>query len=141
VGWTEYWKLDNSIVIQGNLFSAAEPAIPFILELAIDHEDHVRMLALELLIQVGGGMTHAIELEQGNDDLHVRCREAVGKGLAFFYALLESPSEEVRDRAVEIIGLIENDTARKAWTMQWVATNDPSEKTRDLAVQIARESF
>jgi hypothetical protein len=141
VGWKEYWMLDNSIVVQGNLFSAAEAAAPFVVELAINNEDHVRVLALELLIQLAGGVTHSKELELGNDYLDVRCRKAVSKGLAFFYTLLDSSSEEIRDRAVELIGLTEDDSFRKSWTMRWVAANDPSDKTRDLAEQIARENF
>lgn len=140
-GWKAYWELDNSIVVQGNLFSAAEHVVPFSLELAIDREDHVRTLSLELLIQIAGGTTHYSELEFGNDRLHLRCHKAVTKGIAYFYALLESPSEEVRDRAVELIGLTEDDSARKTWTMKWVDANDPSDKTRDLAGRIAREDF
>lgn len=140
-GWAEYWNLDNSVIVQGNLFNAAEAVIPFAIELAIEHTDHVRTLALELLIQIAGGATHPTELSFGDNDLDVRCRTAISKGLAFFYTLLGSSSEEVRDRVVELIGLVEDNNSRKSWTMGWVAANDPSSKTRNLARQIARECF
>jgi hypothetical protein len=54
--------------------------------------------------------------------------------------LLEEPTEDMRDRAVELIGAVEDDARRKRWTMEWVAERDPSSKTRQLATRLAREA-
>jgi hypothetical protein len=139
-GWKVYWELDNTIVVQGNLFGAAEAVTPFLVGLAIEHDDHRRLLALELLIQLVSGTSHPLEVERGNYDLEERCRERAKTGLEFFYSLLEEPTEDMRDRAVELIGAVEDDARRKRWTMEWVAERDPSSKTRQLATRLAREA-
>jgi hypothetical protein len=139
-GWKVYWELDNTIVVQGNLFGAAEAVIPFLIGLAIEHDDHRRLLALELLIQLATGATHPAEVDSGNFDVGARCRSRATTGLEFYYSLLEAPAEDIRDRAVELIGAVEDDVRRKRWTMEWVAEHDPSAKTRQLAARLAREA-
>lgn len=139
-GWKVYWELDNTIVVQGNLFGAAVAVIPFLIGLAIEHDDHRRLLALELLIQLASGTTHPAEADEGHLDLGERCRRQAATGLEFFYSLLEAPTEEIRDRAVELIGAVEEDVQRRRRTMEWVAEHDPSTKTRQLARRLAREA-
>jgi hypothetical protein len=134
-----YWELDNSIVIQANLFQAAEFVVPFVLHLALVATDHIRQLALELLIQLVAGQPHPNEIAAGNTELGERCRKAAGAGLANFYALLDSPNDELRDRAVELVGLLEKDDGRKEWTMKWIAAHDANPKTRELASRLARQ--
>jgi hypothetical protein len=139
-GQSAYWELDNSIVIQGSLFEASEFVIPYILDLSISAPEHVRELALELLIQLAAGQSHPREIAAGNVHLAERCRKAARAGLANFYALLDSPNDELRDRAVELLGILEDDDGRKQWTMRWVEDHDPNPMTRKLAARLARET-
>jgi hypothetical protein len=139
-GMKVYWELDNSIIIQGNLFEAAEFVVPHVLNLAVASSDHVRELALELLIQIVGGQPHPNEIAAGNAYLGEHCRNAARSGLAIFYALLDSTNDELRDRAVELLRFLEDDDGRKLWTMRWVETHDPNPKTRKLASRLAREA-
>lgn len=138
-GLAAYWQLDNSIVIQGNLFQAAEFVIPFVIALTIDAAAHVRELALELLIQLAAGEPHPSEVDACNGALGDRCRRAVRAGLASYYQLLDSTNDELRDRALELIGIVEEDRQRKLWTMYWIEKHDPNPKIRKLAERIARQ--
>ena len=139
-GLNAYWELDNSIVIQGRLFQAAEFVVPFVLDLALGAVDHVRELALELLIQLAAGQPDPSEISAGNTELGDLCRTTIRAGLASYYLFLDSSNDEFRDRALELIDFVEQDADRKLWIMRWVEKHDPNPKIRKLAEKLARQT-
>jgi hypothetical protein len=89
----------------------------------------------------GGILPLARKYQLTNESLDARCRQATRSGLDFFYSLVDSPDDELRDRAVELLGLVEKDEVRKKWTMEWVASHDPSDKVRKLSANLAEMIF
>ncbi|PZT71609.1 MULTISPECIES: hypothetical protein [unclassified Streptomyces] len=107
-----YWDLENVVVVQGQLHSAALPAVPVLLagllgELSPDARD----LVLELLRQIVTGEPDEDERALGNTDLGDRCRAAARTGLWLVYRELTTRR---RDTAEAILARIEEDRARVA---------------------------
>ncbi|WP_330242598.1 hypothetical protein [Streptomyces sp. NBC_00525] len=107
-----YWDLENVVVVQGQLHSAALPTVPVLLagllgELSPDARD----LVLELLRQIVTGEPDKDERALGNTDLGDRCREAARTGLWLVYRELITRR---RDTAEAILDRIEEDRARIA---------------------------
>lgn len=74
-----YWELDNRVVVQGQLFSAAERLAYSIVEriCAGDYTEAGLPRAVDLLVELACGEADESEIELGNDDLGQRCRERI----------------------------------------------------------------
>ncbi len=107
-----YWKLENHVVVQGQLFTSAIPVISVILASLCDERPrHVRISLLELLFQIVSGEAHESEVSFGRPDLGEECREVARAGLWLLYRELEhGESEAARD----VIERIELDRTRLA---------------------------
>ncbi|MEU9763296.1 hypothetical protein [Streptomyces sp. NPDC047985] len=107
-----YWDLENVVVVQGQLHSAALPTVSVLLAgLLDDVSADARDLVLELLQQIVMGESDADEVALGNTDLGDRCREAARMGLWLVYRELGTRR---RETAEAILGQIENDRPRIA---------------------------
>lgn len=105
-----YWKLENRIVVQGQLFEVAEFVVPVLLAALLEpRPSWVTRGILELLLQIVLGECHEDEVALGNADLGDRCREKARQGLWVLYGELMRGE---RDSAREVIEAIELDTAR-----------------------------
>ena len=106
-----YWKLENHVVVQGQLFEAAVYVVPVLLAALLDtnRPRFVRIGILELLFQIIAGTSHEDEVRRGFADLGARCKRAAREGLwllyrEFFVGGLAG--------AKEIIQSIDEDTSR-----------------------------
>lgn len=106
-----YWRLENHVVVQGQLYQAAEPAVSVLMAALLAEESprHVRLGVLELLFQILSGSAHDSEIAQGNRRLDEVCRDRAREGLWILYR--EWVCGE-RDAAGEVIKLIEADGTR-----------------------------
>lgn len=79
---TAYWRLENHVVVQGELFESAEQAVAVVVAAFADPRPrHVRISMLELLYQILRGLPSPDEIERGNADLLERCRARTLEGL------------------------------------------------------------
>lgn len=106
-----YWKLENYVVVQGQVFEAAEYVVQVIMAALVkpDRPRHVRIDLLELLFQIIHGIPHQQEIERGMADLVERCKDKARQGLWLLYRELLGESH---DAAKEIIELLDPDKSR-----------------------------
>jgi hypothetical protein len=117
-GEIAYGRLDNSLVVQGQLFEAAEYLVPFLISGTLVGTPIGKWLCLDLLVEIAGGFTDGSEIRLGNSDLENRCKEAVRKGIPIYYYFLDSEDARVRDNACLILAWIEQDYTRLEWYAQ-----------------------
>ncbi|MEH6462291.1 hypothetical protein [Chitinimonas sp. JJ19] len=108
-----YWKLENHVVVQGQLFGVAEFVVPVLMAALLDERpDYVKICVLELLFQIVSGVAHEIEIDIGNIDLAAKCQQKAREGLWILYReLIVGESEAAR----EVIEIVESEPARLAY--------------------------
>ena len=105
-----YWRLENHVVVQGQLYQAAEPVVSVLVAILLeDRPRHVKIGVLELLFQILAGSAHASEVALGNENIAEACRDKAREGLWVLYKELINGE---RDAAKEVIELIELDRTR-----------------------------
>ena len=106
-----YWRLENQVVVQGQLYQAAEPVVAVLMAALLAEESprHVRLGVLELLFQILSGSAHGSEVALDNRCVDEVCRDRAREGLWILYR--EWVCGE-RDAVGEIIKLIEADGTR-----------------------------
>lgn len=114
-----YWQIDNTVVVQGALYEAAEPTIPCLLEALSTSTDLGRARILELLYQLGSGGVHREELIVGNHDLDERCRAAVKLGTSQYFYLLENGTPSESGFCADLIELCAKDDAPAQARARW----------------------
>ncbi|UBV44783.1 hypothetical protein LAJ19_16695 (plasmid) [Deinococcus taeanensis] len=106
-----YWKLENGVVVQGQLFEAAEPVVSVLLAALQDPlPSFVKFGIGELLFQIVAGEADESEVALGNGELGSRCREQARQGLWTLYRELWSGG--LGGLAREILERIELDAVR-----------------------------
>ncbi|MEV0964717.1 MULTISPECIES: hypothetical protein [unclassified Streptomyces] len=105
-----YWELENVVVVQGQLYSAALPTVHVLLAALLDElSADARDLVLELLFQIVSGEADEEERGMGNSALGDLCRDAAREGLWLVYRELGTRR---RETAESILERIEGDEAR-----------------------------
>jgi hypothetical protein len=107
-----YWKLENHVVVQGQLFQAAESVVPVLLAALVEpRPEHVRASVLELLFQILAGHADETEVALSNGGVADACKARAREGLWVLYGELQFGH---REAAIECIELIETDPTRLA---------------------------
>ncbi|HEY0683286.1 MAG TPA: hypothetical protein VGD45_13215 [Steroidobacter sp.] len=114
-----YWRIDNTVIVQGALYEAAEHTVPCVLSVLSDCTESARPWALELLFQLGAGGTHRVELQAGNKDIDERCRAAVKLGVAMYFYYLEHGAPEESGFCADLIELCARDDEPIALRGRW----------------------
>lgn len=93
-----YWELDNRVVVQGQLFEAAEQVSRELVRRICAGEASPSGLpgALDLLVELAYGESDASEIEAGNPDLGRRCRAQIADGLECMQAMVPVSEERAR---------------------------------------------
>jgi hypothetical protein len=109
-----YWKLENFIVVQGNIFEAAAYSIPVLMAALVktDRPGPVQVSLFELLYQILGGEVHADEIARGMHDLKERCVASARVGLWVLYPYYQAFQGDLRRYLKCIILTLENDMYR-----------------------------
>lgn len=99
-----YWKLENHVVVQGELFESAEQAVAVVVAAFADSRPrHVRISMLELLYQILRGLPSPCEIERGNADLLARCRARTLEGL---WLLVHEAMTGEHEAAMDVLELV-----------------------------------
>jgi hypothetical protein len=109
-----YWKLENHVVVQGQLFEAAIYTVPVLLAALVDYNriDYVKIYILELLFQIVSGSTHELETARGLTNIDKECHILAKQGLWLLYREYISGESEA---AKEIINVIDDDNFRRSF--------------------------
>jgi len=101
-----YWKLENHIVVQGTVYSAAEAATAILVAAFADHRPkEVKIDILNLLYQILSGLPAQSE----KYDLVERCRVRAREGLWLLVRELEEASI-TRDAVTDVLKLLKYDS-------------------------------
>lgn len=96
-----YWRLDNEVVVQGALYSAAVPAVTCALQSVQCATPVARPYMLDLLVQICSGTPAPGQ----PPDLARRCRRELLRGAALIYHYLENGTDRERELCVDLVGL------------------------------------
>jgi hypothetical protein len=135
-----YWSLDNTVVVQGQLFASALPLVPALLA-GLDGplSPTARAHVADLLIEIASGWPDRSEVERGNDHLGEACRDAVRKGIDQIHEMLQSDDPGLRERALHILKAVERDRGALARTLRQVAEHDTAACVRETALEFERQ--
>jgi len=106
-----YWKLENYVVVQGQLFEAALFVVPVLMAALVTLERPVlvRHKLIELLFQIVNGYPDREEEARGLGDLDARCKDAARQGL---WVLYREFLGENRKQVRYVIELLDEDKSR-----------------------------
>lgn len=133
-----YWKLDNDIVVQGQLFESARWVIqPLLVALSQPRPSFVREQIANLLVEIAFGGPHEHELAAGGDpQLAERCVDELQGGLATFYGLLDESAPMLRLGGLDLLDAAERDRAR-LYVAAAGLLSDPDGKVARRAAELA----
>lgn len=102
-----YWRIDNYVVVQSDLFEAAWYVVPFLLEIVESSISNGRCEVYDLLYEIGNGSAPSDSvITLGNattQPLAIACRHAVRAGLPLYIRELQTSRDEVREKALALI--------------------------------------
>ncbi|QGJ70306.1 Hypothetical protein PBC10988_20010 [Planctomycetales bacterium 10988] len=100
-----YWRIENSVVVQGGLYQAALPTIKVLLAALIgsDPPFFVKVAALELIFQMVNGGVSAEEMEAGSHSLLEDCQQAVREEVWLFNTKKLAENAEATEEILDII--------------------------------------
>ena len=108
-----YWKIENNVFVQGQLFEAAEYLVPVLMASLMEvREDFIKTNIFELLFQIVAGEPHQYEIALGNSNLAEKCRAKAREGLWILYKELINGDNTSSEMAFEILQRIETDFSR-----------------------------
>lgn len=114
-----YWQIDNTVVVQGALYEAAEWTVPCVLSVLPDCSPVARPRVFELLYQLATGGTHREEVQAGNPNLDDRCRAGVKLGMAMYFYYLEHGDAEESGFCADLIEVFARDDREIALRGRW----------------------
>ena len=103
---SSYWKLDNHIVRQSDLYEAAYYVVPFLLEIVNASLHLGKAYAYDLLYEIANGYAPAdqICLHNGIEfTLSDSCRKAVESGVEIYFSEIIDTSSTERRKALELL--------------------------------------
>lgn len=125
-----YWRLENHVVVQGQLYQAAEPVVSVLMAALLEgHPSHVKRGVLELLFQILAGSAHECEIELGNSRVGEACRDRAREGL---WVLYQECAHGEGDAATDVIELIESDRTRLDAIRKVVEASEKQSPVRGL---------
>lgn len=135
-----YWKLDNRVVVQGQLFDSAPPLVPALFAaLSTSLTEANKTYVLDLLVEILAGESAQSEAARGKRHLGQNARHAAIEGLWLAYRLASDPESSVRERAIFIVHSIDPNRDRVARLLA-AAANDPDVRVRRFATELAERS-
>ena len=125
-----YWKIDNTVVVQGAVYPAALPTVRSLLIGLARSTVVARPHILELLVQIGGG--EPAQVAASNADIVHRCLVEIARGVPIYMDILErSINSDERAFCVDLLGFCcRVDTSlreRVRWYFEKVKSGRPSD--------------
>ncbi|WP_309134105.1 hypothetical protein [Cellulomonas sp.] len=109
-----YWRLDNRVVVQGQLFESALGVVgPLVSALTRPLPDFVRERVMDLLVEIGYGEADSDEIAAGGSErLGDLCRDELRCGLWLFYGLLGDEAPTMRSSALDLVDVLDPERNR-----------------------------
>lgn len=134
-----YWRIDNEVLVQGQLYEAAVPTLEALLSLAsMVPPGPARKSVAELIQQIIFGQPHASEVELGNSEIGIKCRDIASGAVWIFYGWLADEDSDVRELALLSLCKTENEGRRKSVVFSALRRSDTSSGVRAVFSEIDR---
>jgi hypothetical protein len=134
-----FWRIDNTVVVQGQLYEAAEYTIPCVLAALHGATVAGRWWLLHLLYQLGAGVSANEEVAAGNANLDKRCRAEVKLGTSMYFHYLEYGTVDERGHAADLLSLCcKGDPALATRVVWWLRRIVDSNEYPKLAQRFER---
>lgn len=108
-----YWKLDNSVVVQSELFETAYHVIPILLQILGEGVTLGRMHVYNLLFEICNGHgSDGDTLRTFEGDLvplRVACRREIRRGIDLFNADLQKPDQELSRNVRDLLECLDEE--------------------------------
>lgn len=101
-----YWKLDNHVVLQGDLYQAAFYVIPFLLEILAATIQSGRRYVYDLLFEIANGFAPkevSCDYDGVTLTLTEGCKRAVAGGLNLYLEEVSNNNSACRENALDLI--------------------------------------
>lgn len=99
-----YWKLENVIVVQGQVYQAAEYVMPVLIRaLNYDVPGYVKISIYELIFQIINGIPHSDECLIGNENIIERYIGIARESLWIYYKDFLNGNKEMAGEILDII--------------------------------------
>jgi len=131
-----YWKLDNRVVVQGQLFESAQHVIGPLLVGLQGPLSAARHRVVDLLVEFVLAVPDESENARGKLNVDQACREEIARGTWSIYPLLEDPDARVREGAIELLDAVESDRERLVAVLAPLVEADPEDRVRNRAAEV-----
>ncbi|WP_137940384.1 hypothetical protein [Chitinivorax sp. B] len=108
---SSYWRLDNYVVLQGDLYQSAFYVIPFLIEVVNSEVKSGRAYVYDLLIEISNGyaVDDVLCVFDGEEyPLGEACKRAIGSSYKSFLAEISDLSSNCRESALDLLISIED---------------------------------
>lgn len=126
-----YWRLDNHVVLQGSLYTAAFEVIPFVIEiLRSAATPEARARAYDLLVEIARGEPvpgqHFSDRNPGQS-LDEACRNRIGAGWSRYRDDLLGNEPLIRRKALDLVVSLDRETGELKELLESVNTDNDVE--------------
>lgn len=126
-----YWKLDNYVVLQGDLYQAAFYVIPFLIEILKSTSFNGRKYVYDLLFEIANG--YAVEEVlcnyNGKDyPLTEVCKKSIADNFKIFLAEVANQSSDFREDALDLLITLEKNRNEIVTELQIIRKNEIDSK-------------
>lgn len=101
-----YWKLDNNVVLQSDLYESAFYVIPFLIKILKSESQLGREYVYSLLYEIANGSApDDITIEHAGEQLPLTmaCRKEIASHIEVYLSEIESESSNYRHDALELL--------------------------------------
>jgi hypothetical protein len=99
-----YWQIDNTVVVQGQLFEAAVPTCARLVEMLPTCSPAGRPRVIELLAQISRGEADQSEVEKDRSSLQRECMAIIVNGFDLYTSILAHGSDVERLYWLDLLG-------------------------------------
>ncbi|MFI9455915.1 hypothetical protein [Amycolatopsis sp. NPDC052450] len=132
-----YWNIDNEVIVQGEIYEAAEAALEIALSMSSTvPPGPVRKCLAELIQQIVFSQPHSSEVKEGNREIIARCLSLAAEATWVFYGWLSDLDQDVRECALLTLHRVENNDARKSTVFARYRECDKSRGVQKIFLQI-----
>jgi len=114
-----YWRIDNEVIVQGELFEAAVPTACCLVAALGSCTEASRARIVELLFQLATGTPHSSEFARGARELHHLCRREVLRAAPLIFESFERAPPESLDLWVDLLIVFSEEDKSLAPRVQW----------------------
>jgi hypothetical protein len=110
---SSYWRLDNEVVCQSDLYEAAYFTVPFLIAMLRDSVPHGRERIYDLVYEIANGSAPAEVMVQSPNGIRMplkdACAEEILKGMDVFTRDVSDPDPRISKRATDLLDLLKDD--------------------------------